>query len=77
MDFEEIRKALLIPSPSQWARGSQPTKQTTVSYILAIVGLTLTFGAGLYTFLQPEPAMQSYNLSEQRRTKFLELLRVE
>lgn len=82
MSFDRLRRALLIPSRKQWSSGSQPTKQTAISYGLTVLGIVFAIvstGAGIYALTpaaQPKPAALAYDLSEQRKASLLELLRV-
>lgn len=73
--LEQVRKVLLLPSWSQWLKWSLPSKQTTVSTVVGVVGLGLTVYA-LLPSPPPAPPVKAYDLAESRRASFLELLRI-
>lgn len=75
MTVEKIRRLLLIPSPRQWKKGTQPTKQTAVGYFAGIIALGITIFS-VIPKPPPPPTVQAYDLSSERRAEFLEILRI-
>ena len=75
MPLEAMRRFLHLPTKSQWRGCTLPTKQTTISYVVAIASIIFAFISWRWPYA-PIPPAKAYDLDAPRRAKFLSLLQI-
>jgi hypothetical protein len=75
MWFEATRKILQLPTRSQWAKWALPSRQTTLSYIVGVLGIAIGFIWWRWPY-SPTPPVKAYELDAPRRAKFISLLQI-